>query len=75
MHGAIPTLPQYIFIAWCLVKQVFMCILTKFYTENLNGKDIGIKHLGEVGCMSIDWIELAQNMVQWWAFVNTVMNL
>jgi hypothetical protein len=26
-------------------------------------------------CEGLDWIELAHNRVQWWGFVNTVMNL
>jgi hypothetical protein len=31
--------------------------------------------LGEIGRDGRDWIELAQDMDQWRAFVNTVMNL
>jgi hypothetical protein len=31
--------------------------------------------LKEVGCEGLDWIELAQNRVRWWAVVNAVMNL
>jgi hypothetical protein len=29
----------------------------------------------ETGIDGINWIQLAQDMVQWWAFVSTVMNL
>jgi hypothetical protein len=29
----------------------------------------------EVGCESMDWIELAQDRERWWALVNAVMNL
>jgi hypothetical protein len=31
--------------------------------------------LGEIGIDGANWIRLAQDRVQWWAFVNTVMNL
>jgi hypothetical protein len=29
----------------------------------------------EIGIDGANWIQLAQNRAQWWAFVNTVMNL
>jgi hypothetical protein len=31
--------------------------------------------LRETECGGVDWIHLAQNRDQWWALVNTVMNL
>jgi hypothetical protein len=31
--------------------------------------------LREVGIDWADWIQLAQDRVQWWAFVNMAMNL
>ena len=31
--------------------------------------------LHEVGCRSVDWIELAQDRERWRALVNAVMNL
>jgi hypothetical protein len=31
--------------------------------------------LGEMGIDGANWIRLAQDRVQWWAFVNTMMNL
>jgi len=30
--------------------------------------------LQELGCGSVDWIELAQDKDRWWALVNAVMN-
>jgi hypothetical protein len=29
----------------------------------------------EIGIDGANWIQLAQDRVQWWVFVNTVMNL
>ena len=29
----------------------------------------------EVGCVNIDWIELAQDRDRWWALANAVMNI
>jgi hypothetical protein len=31
--------------------------------------------LRDMGWGSVDWIQLTQNTYQWWALVNTVMNL
>jgi hypothetical protein len=31
--------------------------------------------LGKIGIDGVTWIWLVQDRVQWWAFVNTVMNL
>jgi hypothetical protein len=31
--------------------------------------------LREIGIDGVNWIQLAQERVQWWAYVNTVMNL
>jgi hypothetical protein len=32
-------------------------------------------NLREIGTDGMNWIQLAQNRVQWWDFVNMVMNL
>jgi hypothetical protein len=61
-----------------------MC--TKFWLENLKGKDC-LEDPGvdgriilewilerEIG-WEVDWIHLAQGRNQWWAVFNTVMNL
>jgi hypothetical protein len=31
--------------------------------------------LREIGINGVNWVWLAQNRVQWWAFVNMIMNL
>jgi hypothetical protein len=31
--------------------------------------------LKEIRCESVDWIQLAQVIKQWWALVNMVLNL
>jgi hypothetical protein len=33
------------------------------------------EYLQEVGCGSMDWIELTKDTDRWWALVNVVMNL
>jgi hypothetical protein len=30
--------------------------------------------LEEIGWEGVDWIHMAQDTDQWWAFINTVMN-
>jgi len=30
--------------------------------------------LREIGCEGVKWIEVAQNRIHWWIFVNTVIN-
>jgi hypothetical protein len=38
--------------------------------------EVNIKiDLREIGIDGANWIQLAQDRVQWWAFLNTVMNL
>jgi len=58
--------------------------------RHIQGKPLGKRPLGrprhrwvdnikmdlqEMGCGSMDWIELAQDRDRWWALVNVVMNL
>jgi len=31
--------------------------------------------LMEIGCVSVDWMHLAQERNQWWVLVNTVLNI
>jgi hypothetical protein len=31
--------------------------------------------LGEIGWESVDWVQLTQDRVPWWDFVNMVINL
>jgi hypothetical protein len=38
-------------------------------------QEYSIVYLREIGWDGVDWIELAQDMDQWRALVNTVMNL
>jgi hypothetical protein len=28
-----------------------------------------------IGCKDVDWNHVAKDIVQWWTFVNTVMNI
>jgi len=46
---------------------------TKFGSEHLKEKD----DFGDICTilMIMDWIKLAQAMVQWWTFLNTRINL
>jgi hypothetical protein len=41
----------------------------------IGGRDDIKMDLREVGINGANWIQLAQDRVQWWAFVNTVMSL
>jgi hypothetical protein len=54
-----------------------ICI-TNFHLENLNGKTISRArkdntkvHLREIECDGVDWIHLAQDMMQWMSLVST----
>jgi hypothetical protein len=39
------------------------------------GEDNIRMNLWEIGWEGVGWVHRAQDRVQWWAFVNTVMNL
>jgi hypothetical protein len=39
------------------------------------GRRLTLSWLREIGIDGANWIRLAQDRVQWWAFVSTVMNL
>ena len=39
------------------------------------GEDNIKMDLQEVGCGGVDWIDLPQDSVTWWALANSVMNL
>jgi hypothetical protein len=39
------------------------------------GGRITLAYLRDIGIDEVNWIQLAQDRVQWWAFVNMVMNL
>jgi hypothetical protein len=63
MRGAILPLPQYVFMAWCLVK----------YRDNFTSFNINMDLL-ELGWKSVDWIHLAQERDKWLTLVNAIMN-
>jgi hypothetical protein len=58
MRGAIPPIPPYVFMAWCLVKH----------------RDKFTFTFKEIGIDEANWIRLAQDKDKWLDFVNTVMN-
>jgi hypothetical protein len=43
-------------------------------TSRRRWEDYIKKDLQEVGCGVMDWIDLVQDRVRWWALVNSVMN-
>jgi hypothetical protein len=68
--------------AWSMHEDRWeMC--TKFYVENMNGKDYLLDRdvggriifglIKETGCECVDWNQV-QERIQWWAVVNRVMN-
>jgi hypothetical protein len=48
---------------------------TEKFIRNFSRKAEGKRLLGRIGCKDVDWIHLAQDRDQWWAVVNTVMNI
>jgi hypothetical protein len=61
MHGGIPSLPQYVFMAWCLVKfrDNFTFTFTFRWEDNIKIT------LREIGWEGVEWIHLAQDRDQW----------
>jgi hypothetical protein len=49
-------------------------ILVYVHAINNNNNNNNLE-LREIGWDGMDWIDLAQDRDQWWALVNTVMNL
>jgi hypothetical protein len=49
--------------------------LGKTTWEAWEGEDTIKMDLIATGCEDVYWLQVAQGRVQWWAFVNTVMNL
>jgi hypothetical protein len=41
----------------------------------MRGQDSTKMDLGATGCEDVDWIQVAQDSVQWLALMKTVMNL
>jgi hypothetical protein len=60
MRRAIPPLPQYVFMAWCLVKR----------RGQLMWMD-----LKRIGFEDVDWIQLPWDSLQRQDVVNTVINV
>jgi hypothetical protein len=59
-----------------LLRNVSKCLGPRLilWHDLSNGK-IHKMDLREIGINGVNWIQLAQDRVQWWACVNTVMNL
>jgi hypothetical protein len=57
-----------------VARRIDIRMRTKCYSENIKGRN----HKEDVstdGNIILEWIHLAQERDQWWALVNTVMNL
>jgi hypothetical protein len=65
--GAIP--PRLPLVCFYGVILILLCSFIEWWVDNIK------MDLREKGWDSMDWIELAQDMNQWRAVVNTVMNL
>jgi hypothetical protein len=61
-----------------MVSKLFVVINVKrrdlSEDQGINGKNFGMD-LRETGWEGVDWMHLAQDRDQWWAVLNTVMNL
>jgi hypothetical protein len=50
---------------------LLLLLLLLFHRKEHNFR----KDLREIGWEGVDWMDLAQDRDQWWALVNTIMNL
>ena len=51
------------------------CVLRRVFSFHLSAPHIGLMDFREVGVDAGDWIDLARDRDQWWAYVRAVMNL
>jgi hypothetical protein len=83
MRGAIPPLPQDAFMAWCSVKKAQGRLYFYFYFKDKRpfrrpeyACEANIKmDLREIRCGHVEWIQLAEDRIQWWDYINSVTKL
>jgi hypothetical protein len=72
------SIPKYVFVAWCSVKaqlQLYFTWKRPLGRPRRRWEDSIKMDLTEIGIDGANWIQLAQDRVQWRACVNTVINL
>jgi hypothetical protein len=80
-----PPLPQYVFMAWCLVKHrdnftyryrySYPCALIEHHTMKAYWGSGCIAGLRKIGWEGVNWMHVAQDRDHWQALVNMVINL